>query len=216
MGGIHLLLDLAVVGWGSGAALSRQGHVSGQAERAGVKEVLAGGGNVVHLQHGGRVQHILHIAGVDEELGGVDEVEDLLEALGGESLQRELHALQLLVLGEEGVEELAVGCQDPLVRWEDALVLHQHNVHVAQVRLKEALLVQSVHQTREVEGYILHQGVLSRRVVSRFFDYQLWGGRKQNNSRGLFPQENTRPALPPVPVYASQIRDNNQEAPPPT
>ena len=68
-----------------------------------------------------------------------------------------------IVLGEERVEELAVGGQHALVGWKDAALGHQHQVHVAQVRLEEALLVQAAHQAGEVQRHVLHQRELSRR-----------------------------------------------------
>ena len=71
------------------------------------------------------------------------------------------------------MEERAVCCKHTLVGWESAVLTHQNDVNVTQVRLEETLLVQPVHQTGEVQSHILHQRELSRGEVCGLLHYEL-------------------------------------------
>lgn len=71
------------------------------------------------------------------------------------------------------MEERAIGRQHALVGREGAVLTHQNDVDVTQVRLEEALLVQPVHQTGEVQSHILHQRELSRGEVCGLLHYEL-------------------------------------------
>lgn len=136
-------------------------------------EVTTGGCDVAHLKQGSGVEHVPHSAAAHQQFGGVNEVEDLLQALRGQGVQRQVHPPQLFALGEKGVEERAVGRQHALMGWEGAVLTHQNDVNVTQVRLEEALLIQPVHQTGEVQSHILHQGELSRGEVRGLLHYEL-------------------------------------------
>ncbi|TNN88809.1 Kelch-like protein 40a [Liparis tanakae] len=150
------------------------GHIcAGGPQRVAADEFAAGGCDVAHLKQGGRVEHVADSAAAHQQFGSVNEVEDLLQALRGQRVQRQVHSPQLLALGKKGVEERAVGRQHALVGWEGAVLTHQNDVDVTQVRLEEALLVQPVHQTGEVQSHILHQGELSRGEVCGLFHYEL-------------------------------------------
>ena len=59
-------------------------------------------------------------------------------------LQRQVHTPQLSAPCEERLEEGTVGSQHPLVGGEGAMLTHQNEVNVAQVRLEETLLVQQI------------------------------------------------------------------------
>lgn len=131
---LHALLGLLVA---RRAGVGRQG--------APTQQLPAGGGDVGHLQHGGGPQHVLHVGAGEQQLGGVDEVQDLLQALGLKRLEGQLHALELLAVAEQRVEEGAVRCQDPFVSLEGGLVAQQHDVHVAQIRLEQTLVIEPVH-----------------------------------------------------------------------
>ena len=142
-------------------------------------EVVAGGCNVAHLQQRGCIKHVEDSAAAHQPLGGVDEVEDLLQALGGEGIQGQVYTPQLFTLGKQGMEEWAIGCQHSLVGRKGAALAHQDNVHVTEVGLEEALLVQPVHQTGKVQGHILYKRKLSRRDVCCLLHYELKKGERK-------------------------------------